>query len=93
MKLITFKITEEEEIRLEQGMEKSGMNRSDYIRACINANPIQVIGKSKEFYQSLHKILSAVDKAEEELPTASRNKVLFDSIREEVFNACQLLNL
>lgn len=91
MKPVTTRFTEEELKELDMKAKRAKMNRSDYIRYGLfnhSENIVQVIDKSTEFYQSLQRIFDAVCYAEKKC-----SKTNFDSIKEEVSRACQLLNL
>ena len=76
-KTVIIKFTENELEELDEKVKISHMNRSDYIRGCIKADPIQIIDKSAVFYKDLCDISSAVNKTEEMLLKGKR--VSFDS--------------
>lgn len=86
-KTVTVKFDEEELKNLDERAEMANMNRSDYIRYMIAGDSIQVIDKSREFYQSLHNILEEVNEIE------STHKAEYSTIREEVLKACLILNV
>lgn len=85
-KTISFKVSEEEALLLEQLSKQANMTQSDYIRHSIMNNSIEVIDRSRSLYIALRKIGDSIDKEEQHLP-----KPDFDVIREEVFQTCQLL--
>lgn len=85
-KVITFKLNDEEAERFKKVIEKTNMNQSDYIRHSIFNDSVQVIDKSKLFYQSLNRIFDAICILE-------KNKSMdCSAIREEVLKACRTLN-
>ncbi|MCD8000702.1 MAG: ribbon-helix-helix domain-containing protein [Clostridiales bacterium] len=86
-KAVTVKFEEEELRNLDERAEMANMNRSDYIRYMIAGDIVQVIDKSREFYQSLHNILDEINKVE------STHKLDYSAIREEVLKACHILNV
>ena len=86
-KAVTVKFDEEELKILDERAAMANMNRSDYIRYMIAGDSVQVIDKSREFYQSLHNILEEVNEIE------STHKTDYSTIREEVLKACLILNV
>lgn len=89
MKPISIRFTDEELAAIDEKAAKANMSRSDYIRHHVmSGEAIQIIDKSKEFYQSLNHINGAVRQVEARYP-----KVECGAISEEVMKACQLLNL
>lgn len=86
MKTITFKLKEEEVERLEKVIQNANMNQSDYIRRSIFNDSVQIIDKSKLFYQDLNRIYDAICILEKE------KSVDCSAIREEVLKACRTLN-
>ncbi|WP_312433305.1 plasmid mobilization protein [Lacrimispora sp.] len=86
MKTITFKLKGEEVERLEKVIQNANMNQSDYIRRSIFNDSVQVIDKSKLFYQDLNRIYDAICILEKE------KSVDCSAIREEVLKACRTLN-
>ncbi|MDK2965357.1 hypothetical protein [Lacrimispora sp.] len=85
-KAITFKLNAEEAERFEKLIQNANMNQSDYIRHSIFNDSVQVIYRSKMFYQSLNRIFDAICILERE------KSVDCSAIREEILEACHTLN-
>ncbi|MDR2024598.1 MAG: ribbon-helix-helix domain-containing protein [Hungatella sp.] len=83
---ISFKLNDEAVERFKKMIQKSNMNQSDYIRHSIFNDSVQIIDRSKQFYQSLNSIFDAICILE-------KNKsVDCSAIRREVLKACRTLN-
>ena len=88
MMTVSVKLSEMEVAELDKRRAEANMNRSDYIRNSVKNSPIHVIDKSQLFYQSLNRIEAEIQNVESRIPQADCS-----TIREEVMNACLLLNL
>lgn len=85
-KSVSVRISEEEARQLKLRAEQANMNLSEYMRCSIMQNQIQVIDRSRQLYDALWNIHTAIVKEERQHRNCD-----FSAIREEVLKACQLL--
>lgn len=66
---------------------KSGLNSSELIKDCLFKKDIIYLDRGKDIYQALMRINHEIYILEENYP-----KVSTDRLREEVYQACRMLN-